>query len=51
MMPSPPISFSDYGRKEYEPTGPLGENTDEILASMGYTEEQIAALKESGAVR
>ena len=51
MMPSPPISFSDYGRKEYEPTGPLGEHTDEILKSMGYTDEQIAALKESGAVR
>ena len=51
MMPSPPISFSDYGRKEYEPTGPLGEHTDEILESMGYTEEQIAELKESGAVR
>ena len=51
MMPSPPLSFSNYGRKEYQPTGPLGEHTDEILSSMGYTEEQIAALKEEGAVR
>ena len=50
MMPSPPLSFSDYGRREYQPTGPLGENTDEILASMGYTPEQIQALKDAGAV-
>ena len=51
MMPSPPISFSDYGRREYKPTGPLGENTDEILASMGYTEEEIEALRDMGAVK
>ena len=31
--------------------GPLGENTDEILASMGYTPEQIRAMKEAGAVK
>jgi len=51
MMPSPPISFSDYGRREYKPTGPLGEDTDEILASMGYTTEEIEALKKAGAVK
>ena len=51
MMPSPPISFSDYGRKEYKPTGCLGEHTDEILASMGYTPEQIQAMKDAGAVK
>jgi alpha-methylacyl-CoA racemase len=34
------------------PAGPgpaLGEHTDEVLAGLGYSEEQIAALKESGA--
>ena len=51
MMPSPPISFSDYDKKEYKPTGPLGEDTDEILASLGYTPEEIAALKDKNAVR
>ena len=51
MMPSPPISFSDYGRKEYKPTGCLVEHTDEILASMGYTPEQIQAMKDAGAVK
>ena len=50
MLPNPPVWFSDYGRKEYKPTGPLGEDTDEILTSMGYTPEQIAAMKEAGAV-
>ncbi len=51
MMPSPPLSFSNYGRREYKPTGALGEDTDEILEGMGYSAEQIAALKEKGAVK
>jgi crotonobetainyl-CoA:carnitine CoA-transferase CaiB-like acyl-CoA transferase len=28
----------------------LGEHTDEVLRSLGYDDERIAALKESGAV-
>jgi hypothetical protein len=28
----------------------LGEHTDEVLAAAGYSEEEIATLKESGAV-
>lgn len=51
MMPNPPIAFSEYGRREYKPTGALGEDTDEILTSMGYSPEQIQAMKDSGAVR
>jgi alpha-methylacyl-CoA racemase len=34
------------------PAGPgpaLGEHTDEVLAGLGYVEEEVAALKESGA--
>jgi alpha-methylacyl-CoA racemase len=34
------------------PAGPgpaLGEHTDEVLAGLGYSEQEIAALKESGA--
>lgn len=50
MMPNPPVSFSDYGRREYVPTGKLGQHTDEILKSMGYSEEEIAKLKAEGAV-
>lgn len=51
MMPNPPIWFSDYDRHTYQPTGAIGEDTEEILASMGYTEEEIKALKESGSIR
>ncbi len=50
MLPNPPIWFSDYDRKDYKPTGPLGEDTDAILTSMGYSAEQIQAMKDSGAV-
>ena len=35
------------------PAGPgptLGEHTDEVLGGLGYAEEEIAAMKESGAV-
>jgi alpha-methylacyl-CoA racemase len=35
------------------PAGPgpaLGEHTDEVLAGLGYAEEEVAAMKESGAV-
>jgi formyl-CoA transferase len=28
----------------------LGEHTDEVLAALGYTETEVAALKEAGAV-
>jgi alpha-methylacyl-CoA racemase len=35
------------------PAGPgpaLGEHTDEVLAGLGYSQEEVAAMKESGAV-
>jgi alpha-methylacyl-CoA racemase len=35
------------------PAGPgpaLGEHTDEVLAGLGYGEEEVAAMKDSGAV-
>ena len=51
MMPAPPIHFSEYGRRAYEPTGEIGRDTDEILKSMGYGSEQIAEMKNSGSVR
>jgi len=51
MMPTPPVAFSEYGCREYVPTGKIGEDTDSILAGMGYSEEEIKAMKDSGAVR
>lgn len=50
MMPTPPVSFSEYGRREYEPTGCIGEHTDEILTSMGYSNAEIQAMKDAGDV-
>jgi alpha-methylacyl-CoA racemase len=44
-----PVKMS---RTPGSPAGPgpaLGEHTDEVLAGLGYSEEEIAALKESGA--
>lgn len=51
MMPTPPVSFSEYGKREYEPTGSIGDDTDEVLASLGYTKDQIQAMKDRGASR
>ncbi len=51
MMPAPPIFFSDYERREYVPTGVIGEDTDEVLSYMGYSEEDIKSMREAGAVR
>jgi crotonobetainyl-CoA:carnitine CoA-transferase CaiB-like acyl-CoA transferase len=44
-----PIKLS---RTPGAPAGPgpaLGEHTDEVLASLGYSDDEIAALKERGA--
>ena len=50
MMPNPPIMFSDYDRRENVPTGSIGEDTDAILGSMGYSEAEIEKLKDKGAI-
>lgn len=50
MMPNPPIMFSDYDRRENVPTGSIGEDTDTILESMGYSEAEIQKLKDEGAI-
>jgi crotonobetainyl-CoA:carnitine CoA-transferase CaiB-like acyl-CoA transferase len=51
MMPTPPLSFSDYGCRSYEPTSKIGEDTEEILEKMGYSKEEIRDMKEDKAVR
>jgi len=44
-----PIKFS--GMKPAVTASPLlGEHTDEVLAELGYTKEQIAAIHEAKAV-
>lgn len=51
MMPSPPIHFSDMGRKPYRVCGKVGENTDEIMHQYGYSDEDILRFKQSGAIK
>ena len=42
-----PFTLSNY-QPTYGPCPTLGGNTDEILASIGYTPEQIASFKPNG---
>jgi alpha-methylacyl-CoA racemase len=45
-----PVKMSRTPGSIREPGPALGEHTDEVLASIGYSDEEIAALKEGGAV-
>jgi alpha-methylacyl-CoA racemase len=45
-----PIKMSRTPGGVHAPGPVLGEHTDEVLAAAGYSEEDIAELKESGAV-
>jgi formyl-CoA transferase len=44
-----PIKFSDL-KPEITASPLLGEHTDEVLAQLGYSKEQIAALHKAEAV-
>lgn len=50
MMPCPPVHFSAYTRKPYRPTGAIGSDTDEVFATLGYSPEEIQALRQAGAI-
>jgi crotonobetainyl-CoA:carnitine CoA-transferase CaiB-like acyl-CoA transferase len=45
-----PVKLSRTPGAVDEPGPALGEHTDEVLASIGYSDEEIAGLKETGAV-
>lgn len=51
VVPVPPVKLSEYERRAYTAQGAIGADTDEILSSIGYSEETIAALKEQAAIR
>jgi len=45
-----PVKMSRTPARAPAPGPALGEHTSEVLAAAGYSEEEIAALEESGAV-
>lgn len=48
-MPGSPIKFSDTSLESFTPPPLLGAHTDEVLLEAGYSAEDIAQLKQSGA--
>lgn len=50
MMPCPPVHFSDYEQRSYTPTGKIGEDTDRVFEALGYTDEEIARMREENAI-
>ena len=50
MMPCPPVHFSAYARRPYCPTGPIGTDTDQVFTTLGYSPEEIEALRQVGAI-
>jgi crotonobetainyl-CoA:carnitine CoA-transferase CaiB-like acyl-CoA transferase len=46
-----PVKLASLGMEpRYLPPPALGQHTDEVLAELAYTKEEIAALRASGAV-
>jgi crotonobetainyl-CoA:carnitine CoA-transferase CaiB-like acyl-CoA transferase len=50
-VPVPPVQFSDYDTAEHRILGEVGADTDTILTEAGYSPEEIAHLRECGAIR
>ena len=44
-VPTPPIQFDNFGRRAFTKEGEVGADTDVILDELGYSAEDIAALK------
>jgi alpha-methylacyl-CoA racemase len=49
-QPGPAPRFSETAAEVQGPPAHAGEHTDEVLASFGFTADEVAALRESGAV-
>jgi formyl-CoA transferase len=50
-MSGPPLQMSETPLEAQSASPALGEHTDEILSSLGYSADDIAAMREKGVVR
>ena len=44
-MPAPPIVFPEYERRPFSVNQGIGQDTDEVLRDVGYSNAEIAELK------
>ena len=51
VMPRSPIEMDSGGLTVTQVAHGIGADTDEVLANIGYTPEQIVAMRQSGAVK
>lgn len=50
-MAGSPIKLSDYTTSVRRPPPTLGEHNDEVLRELGYSDDDIAAMREAGVIR
>ncbi len=48
---STPVDFDSVEKVNFKPTSGVGSHTDEVLEGLGYTKEQIQALRESKEIK
>lgn len=51
LYPEVPVKFGGYDTKKSVPAKPVGADTDEVLRSLGYTEEEISRSRTAGALK
>ena len=47
----PAMQLTEYATRPYTSAGRLGADTDSIFHDLGYTDSEIAAMKDSGAIQ
>ncbi|WP_236796029.1 CaiB/BaiF CoA-transferase family protein [Amycolatopsis sp. GM8] len=50
-VPGFPVHFSEYGAGRFDPAPRLGEHTDEILAELGRSPDEVARLRSNKVVK
>ena len=51
VMPTSPIEMLSVGSLKTVPSHTVGQDTTDVLASLGYTQEQIDKMRAEGAVK